>query len=552
MLQFNVVNLNLYDKVKLECITPIRKDNKLPTVMTVAGSDSSGGAGIEADIKTITTNKCYALTCIDFLTAQNTTGVINALGTDEKIVTSILDQNFSDIPIDSIKTGLLTEEAIFCLKNAIEKYNYKGILVVDPVMVSTSGYDFVSNKIIKSITDHLSPFITLITPNMIEAKVLINTITNEKQYDNNPLGSLHEMFEMCYKISKMTGIKNVLLKGGHQEWADEKLLTDVLYCSEKNTHYVIYSEKLVSVHTHGTGCTLSSAIASNLASGLSIINAVANGIVYVQNGIKMAPELGSGNGPLNHIQNVVKYNHEAKIQGTFTLPFNEGGVLEYLYNHPQIKESWEQYTNHEFMESIVNSSLKLENFKRFCEQNILYLISYQHALSFLLAKLNDFEDVQNCLEKLNLILDEVAKYKNILLSLGHTEDDIDKIEPIKECKDYMDALIDLSSNTGDILDIVVAMLPCCHGYYLACNNSENKNDCDTCFDLRDTLYSSWINEVLSESYYFYLKKEELRLNKAFKKYCLSEVKLQRAVEIFYMFTELEIKFLNSFLNKSVN
>lgn len=301
---YKVVDIDIYGSFNVLRETPA-VDNacKLKTVMSVAGSDSSGGAGIEADLKTITAHGCYGLTAITCLTAQNTIGVKNAIKTTPQLIEDILDSNFTDIPINAIKTGLLTEHAIPALRKSMEKYSYKGHLVVDPVMVSTSGYDFIDNIVLKMIIDSLSPFITIITPNMIEAKCLVNTLLQEQKYDENSILDLDDVFGMCQLIHENTGISNILIKGGHQQWGDSKL-TDILFISEEKTFYKFNSKMIDSRHTHGTGCTLSSAIASNLAKDLTLVNAVGNGIVYVQNGIKCAPRLGNGNGPLNHIQTI--------------------------------------------------------------------------------------------------------------------------------------------------------------------------------------------------------------------------------------------------------
>lgn len=546
----NIIDLNLYDGVNLESITPIKNGIKLSTVMTVAGSDSSGGAGIEADIKTITEHKCYALTSIVCLTAQNTTGVSSAYASKESTVSSILDENFSDIPIDSIKTGLLTPESIPALKNAIEKFEYKGYLVIDPVMGSTSGYDFVKSDVLKLIVDALSSYATLITPNMIEAKALLNTLLNEHVYSREPIESIEKICDMCLKIHNLTGIKNILIKGGHQKWStNSKLLTDILYCSSNNTYYIMRSEMLNSKHTHGTGCSLSSSIASNLANGLSIVNAVANGIAYVQNGIKSAPQLGNGNGPLNHIQNFQLLNYEARIND-FKLPFEKENALNYFYNHPTIAESWEKYTSHSFMKLMGNYKIKLETFISFVEQNLLYMINYQHALGYLLTKLTSIEDMNATINKMNIVVSEISKLKSILQLAGYNEPTISSIKATNECKEYMDKLSELAKYSGDLLDIQVAILPCYYGCHLSCNNARKEMESIENPDLNDSrykLFPLWLDGITSEEYSKSSQTERSILNNHVWRYCKSEVKLNRIIEIFRTFTELENKFLDSFV-----
>lgn len=547
---YNFVRIHLYDDDQLETITPIKFDNKLNTVLTVAGSDSSGGAGIEADIKTITAHKCYAATNIVCLTAQNTKGVINSGNTSQGLVADIFDEILSDIQFKAIKTGLLTEAAIKELKNAIEKYNYTGDLVVDPVMVSTSGYDFVSNRVLQLITDTLSPHISLITPNMIEAKALLNTLTASQVYDSHNLESLDEIFHMGKEIHNLTGIKNVLIKGGHQKWNDAKLLTDVLYSSEKDCYYVMCSEMIVSQHTHGTGCTLSSAIASNLANGFSMINAVANGIVYVQNGIKNAPLLGHGNGPLNHIQYVEQYNYEGKLNGKFKLPFKRGGALSYLINHPKIEEPWTRYINHEFMNKINNFELPFDCFMKFLEQNVVYLVNYAHVIMSLASKGKNIEDIELTASRLTTISKEIAKYKELLRQNNYTEHMIRSIKPSKECEAYMNALSELAKHSGDVLDVTVSLSPCFHGYLMSCLNARKNapsDDVITVDQLKKSLYSQWMEQNTSSWYSSACDDADMKLNNLFDVHCLSAIKLERTVEIFRYFTVLEIEFLNSFL-----
>lgn len=544
----NIKEIDLNTSVKLESITPL-KNGKVPTVMTVAGSDSSGGAGIEADIKTITEHHCYALTAISTLTAQNTNGVKDVIPTTENMIGNILDENLSDIQIDCIKTGLLTDASIKELKKAVIKYSYNGNLVVDPVMVSTSGFDFVSNDFLNLLIGTLAPHITVITPNLIEAKAIINTLSENKIYDENPLATLDDMFIMCKSIYDLTGIKNVLVKGGHQKWGyDEHLLIDTLYVSETNTCVAFYSEMLSSKNTHGTGCTLSSAIASNLASGLSMINSIANGIVYVQQGIRTAPSIGHGHGPLNHLQNFQRFNYETLIQDKFVLPFPTGKALEFLCNHPQIKEYWQKYTNHEFMKQIKNFKLSFSKFIEFVEQNVVYLTNYAHVILYMGTKLSNEDDFLMEGDRLKTISIEIKKYKTILKKFGYTDQKINNITASPVCQEYMNSLLNIAKDCGDLFDISISLAPCFHGYYLACLNASKLDEiviCDN--DLQKEIFENWVEQNLSDWYKNACVDSEVKLNKTFEQNCLSNTKLERAVEIFKMFTILEIKFLNEYL-----
>lgn len=545
--KYTTREIHLYDDSYNESITPISESNKLNTVLTVAGSDSSGGAGIEADIKTISAHKCYALTTIVSLTAQNTMGVINAAPTTKEMIKNMLSENFTDISICAIKTGLLTEDAIVELKNAILQFEYKGYLVADPVMVSTSGFDFINNSVLKLLIETLSPFITLLTPNMVEAKCLLNTLYDQKLYDkSNDIDKIEEIYDMCLKIYARTGISNILIKGGHQNWKDSNLLTDVLYCSDSNSFTVFKSEMINSKNTHGTGCTLSSAIASNLSNGLSIINSVANGIVYVQNGIKTAPNIGNGHGPLNHIQNMKQYNYMSSSK--FELPFKTGEALEYLVNHPEVKDHWNSYTNHNFMKMVYNFKLPLDNFKRFAEQNYIYLQRYANVILKLASKSHNIIEMEDSVKILNDTFVEIKRHKNILSQLGFTDEYIENIKPSKECTLYTNELMNLAENSGDMFDIIVSLTPCFHGFREASLNAMRENSRGSNVDkFTREVYVKWIDQNTSEWYDNACINDKERLDLFFRKYCSDKIKLDRTIFIFKKFTKLEIDFLNSFL-----
>ncbi|GMM35215.1 bifunctional hydroxymethylpyrimidine kinase/phosphomethylpyrimidine kinase [Saccharomycopsis crataegensis] len=541
MTKFKVFEIHLYEHDSLELIVPLNTAN-LPAVLTVAGSDSSGGAGIEADLKTIIAHKCYGLTGITTLTAQNTTGVEDVLTISQSMMKSILDANFSDIKISSIKTGLLTKESIAALKYAIDKYEYKNNLVVDPVMVSTSGFEFMKSDLFECINREIGNSITIITPNLLEAKAIINTLSGKNLYTNEPLETIEEMYMMCRKIFDLTGIENILIKGGHQKWKQQDLLTDTLYCSENDSYYVFHSKMIDSVHTHGTGCTLSSAIASNMAHGLSIINAVANGIIYVQNGIRSAPGFGRGNGPLNHIQSFKLFNYEAIVEDkSFKLPFSEGEAFKFLFNHPRIAKHWQEYINHPFMFKVRDMSLPLEKFRHFIQQDYVYLINYSHIMSYLATYSTSKEDFRSDLAKLFALHEEMNKTGDIISLLN--DDPTKGFEPNPTNKEYMEKLLDIATNTGDALDITTALTPCFHGYSIAAHNANNSvKKYHKADKLTTEVYTRWIDGNLQTVYSEACKVSEIEFNALIRKRCKSQQKLDRVIEIFETFTKLEVQF----------
>lgn len=252
-------------------------------ILTIAGSDSSGGAGIQADIKTITAHKMYAESAITALTAQNTTGVYSIFDTTPEFVMEQLDCIFTDIYPDAVKIGMVSNKDIIeAIAKKLIEYKAKNI-VVDPVMVATSGSNLMKDGTVKTLIEKLIPLATVITPNIPEAQVLSGI----------EIKTTGDMVRAAGIIAKLTD-GAILLKGGHlSDTAD-----DLLY---RNGESIWYSAKKISnPNTHGTGCTLSSAIACNLAKGEDLADAVAHAKDYITDAISAMLDLGKGNGPLDH------------------------------------------------------------------------------------------------------------------------------------------------------------------------------------------------------------------------------------------------------------
>ena len=253
------------------------------TALTIAGSDSSGGAGIQADIKTMTANGVYAMSAITALTAQNTTGVTDIMEVTPKFLAEQLDCIFTDIRPDAVKTGMVSSsELIEVIADKLTEYKAKNI-VTDPVMVSTSGSRLISEQGLENLKKYLLPISALATPNVPEAAILsgIN------------IKNLQNMQNAAKIISDKYGCA-VLCKGGHLEDCSD----DLLYSDGE--FYTYPSVRIDNPNTHGTGCTLSSAIASNLAKGFEISQAVENAKAYVTKAIGVKLDLGTGRGPLMH------------------------------------------------------------------------------------------------------------------------------------------------------------------------------------------------------------------------------------------------------------
>ena len=257
-------------------------------ILIIAGSDSSGGAGIQADIKTVTALGGYAMTAITAITAQNTTGVKSIVPVNPKEIEKQILFTCKDIKPDVIKIGMLhSSKVISSITKSLKKIQTKKI-VLDPVMVAKGGTKLINEAAIKSLKQKLINKIYMLTPNIPEAEVLANI----------KIRNLRDMKEAGKKILKL-GAKNILLKGGHR---NSKYIEDV-YLNRREI-VVFKSKKIKTKNTHGTGCTLSSAIATFLSCGKPLKMSCELGIKYVNQAIKSDLNFGNGYGPINHLNSI--------------------------------------------------------------------------------------------------------------------------------------------------------------------------------------------------------------------------------------------------------
>lgn len=263
-------------------------------VLTIAGSDSGGGAGIQADIKTISAMGCYASSAITAVTVQNTLGVQAVHPIPLDILEGQIDAILSDIGADAIKIGMLhSTKVVNLVAEMIEKYGIRNV-VLDPVMVSTSGHKLIEDDAIESIKNRLIPLSRVITPNIPEAEILSGCKISSDQD-----------FEQIAKKLSFNKSVSVLLKAGH---LDNDCLVDYFYNVEDNTITLLPSKRVKTRNTHGTGCTLSSAFASALARGEELTTASKSAKKYIEQAIVSGAEyeIGHGHGPVNHGFNPLK------------------------------------------------------------------------------------------------------------------------------------------------------------------------------------------------------------------------------------------------------
>jgi hydroxymethylpyrimidine/phosphomethylpyrimidine kinase len=261
---------------------------KYHKVITIAGSDSGGGAGIQADIKTFAALGCYGMSVITALTAQNTRGVNAVHATPVAFVRAQLEALFEDIGTEAVKIGMLhSGEMVQIVAEQLIKHQAKNI-VLDPVMTAQSGDDLSSLEAFDAMKEHLFPLVTVLTPNLPEAGLFLNREIN----------NLEDMHQAARDLAQI-GTRNVLIKGGHLTGHNS---TDILYIGQEDRSVVLQGDRIETRNNHGTGCTLSSAVASFLAKGFTLEEASRSAKEYLTGSIRAGAEyeIGQGSGPPHH------------------------------------------------------------------------------------------------------------------------------------------------------------------------------------------------------------------------------------------------------------
>ena len=258
-------------------------------ILIIAGSDSSGGAGIQADIKTVTALGSYAMTAITAVTIQNTTGVKSIIPIDPKEISNQIEFTSKDIKPDAIKIGMLHSTEV--IKSIIRSLNVIKIkkIILDPVMIAKGGAKLMDSKAVKLLKDELIKKVSLITPNIPEAEILTDTKIKTKE-------------DMIFAASILInlGAKNVFIKGGH---LDSKVVQDIFV--NKKEIMLIKNKRITTSNTHGTGCTLSSAISTFFACGKTLKKSCELATKYVNNSIRSNLNYGKGHGPINHLSSII-------------------------------------------------------------------------------------------------------------------------------------------------------------------------------------------------------------------------------------------------------
>ena len=480
----------------------------MKTALTIAGSDSSGGAGIQADIKAMTMNGVYAMSAVTALTAQNTTGVTGILEVSPDFLKQEIDAVFTDIFPDAVKTGMVSSSAlIHTIAESLRHYNARNI-VVDPVMVSTSGARLIAEDAVKTLADELLPLALVATPNIPEAEILSGVKIDGKD----------SMTEAAKKINALYGCA-VLVKGGHNINDANDLL-----CTGQDALTWFYGEHINNTNTHGTGCTLSSAIAANLAKGFTLEEAVMRAKEYISGALGAMLDLGKGSGPLNHAFNLTgKYSEYQSL---------------YSRLMASVADIWPQYYSHPFVKGIETGELDVQKFRHYITQDYLYLNEYAKVFSIGAAKAKNPELMALFASYVQAITKvEINIHHGYLGRFGVSQEEIDATPRTHENLAYTSYMIRTAYEEGEA-EIAAAVLSCAVSYQdIALNIVKNNPDA-----VNHEVYGNWVKCYSGEEYISGNKVILRILEELTENY--TDRQIQHLAEIFRVCSRHELEFWN--------
>ncbi|KAI8282327.1 putative hydroxymethylpyrimidine/phosphomethylpyrimidine kinase 2 [Colletotrichum sp. SAR11_57] len=449
-------------------------------VLVIAGSDSSGGAGLEADQKVIAAHGCYAMTATTALTAQDTTGVHDIHHVPQDFLVKQIDACVNDIGVDALK------------RHRVPK------IVVDPVMIATSGAELLPRDAVAELLEGLLKVTTVLTPNIPEAKLLLQ----DAGFEGAEVASVADLEEMARKV-KGLGPEWVLVKGGHAPFKadftvakteeEKEVVVDVLY--GEGGFVRIESPYQASKDTHGTGCSLASAIASGLAKGLSVPEAARAGV--------------------------------------------RGRFIEYMLARPDVKDVWSEFVYHPFVMAMGDGTLPLESFKKYLIQDYLYLVHFARANSLASYKAKNIADISAGASIVSHIAREMSLHIDYCKGFGITVPEIEATEEHQACTAYTRYVLDVGQSE-DWIALQMALAPCLLGYGAVAKQLHG--DVKTKRD--DNTYWKWIENYVADDYVQAVKTgSELIERHAVLQ---SPSSIERLIKIFIHGTKMEIGFWEMF------
>ncbi|KAI1958846.1 trifunctional hydroxymethylpyrimidine kinase/phosphomethylpyrimidine kinase/thiaminase [Ophidiomyces ophidiicola] len=542
---------------------------KLRRVLVIAGSDSSGGAGLEADQRVLAAHHCYALTATTALTAQNTLGVQDIHVVPTEFVRKQISAGLEDVGADVVKIGMLaSKDTVLMVSNAL-RHHQVPVIVLDPVMVSTSGSQLLPSEAVSSVRTNLLPITTVLTPNIPEGLLLLR----DSGIDVPDPENLDDAITLAEQLHKL-GPRYILLKGGHlpltaarkkPELLEEaSIVVDILY--DGTSVHLIETEYSRSRNTHGTGCSLASAIAANLTENMEVLRAVREACRFVEAGIKTSIDIGQGHGPINHFHSL------------YSLPFSPGHFLDYVLERPDVRPLWESFTKHEFVNRLADATLPLNSFRDYLIQDYLYLVHFARSNALAAYKnqtmegisavsipsLNSTKDqnslphiyqetdqipklVRTCwsttadassLKSAKIVLHierEMALHLDYCASFGLSKEDIEFHKESQACTAYSRYILDVGQSE-DWLALQVALSPCLIGYgAIAQRLHTDEGSVRT-----DNKYWKWVENYVAEDYSAAVRLGSELLETHMRN--VSRFRVEELVRIFKRATELEIGF----------
>ncbi|OBZ75462.1 putative hydroxymethylpyrimidine/phosphomethylpyrimidine kinase 2 [Grifola frondosa] len=496
-------------------------------VMSIAGTDPSGGAGIQADLKTFTALGCYGTAVVTALTAQNTTGVQAVHPAPPQFVEQQLRSVLADIDVRAIKTGMLfdADNTRAVARTLAAFYADAGAalppLVCDPVCVSTSGHTLLHPDAIDVMVAELFPLVTLITPNKCEAELLLSRRGRPVKID-----TLEDMVASAEQLLAL-GPKAALLKGGHitatradvdrvvsqhphirvvsegllsenmeilqiveEDAAAKILVVDVLRQADSTVFFI--SPRIESTSTHGTGCTLSAALACALSRGEDLIEATRQATTFTHLGIENALPIGHGFGPLNHLHGLVM-----RVVPLPT-PSSPHPLTRTLIQSTQ--DTWKAYVEHDFVRQLARGTLPRECFLHFITQDYLYLKYYARAYGLLAAKSSSLDAIHAATQTIINIVNEVAMHKAYCAQWGISAADLEATPEEAATTAYGAYILDIGLQ-GDGAKLVVALAACLLGYgEVGLWLKKEAARPNTWVKLDNNPYTKWIDDYSGSEY----------------------------------------------------
>ncbi|KAF9550642.1 hypothetical protein EC957_011957 [Mortierella hygrophila] len=448
--------------------------------LTIAGSDSGGGAGIQADLKTFTSLETFGTSVITSVTSQNTLAVDGIHAIPAAFVAQQLEAVLSDIGTNAIKTGMLCNaEIVSAVAKTLRKFypdSEKNVpnLVVDPVMIATSGAALLDSNAIDTLIKDILPLCLVLTPNVPEAEFIL--ANHQKTNTAIKIDSLDQMKLAAQELARL-GPSIILLKGGHlplykssgkavpHELFDsisdlsvemeELELVDLIWDSRTGVFTELRKDFLRTSSTHGTGCTLSAAIAAHLAHGLEAHEAITKATDYIQSAIRDGLTVGNGKGCLNHFHHVVPRSIEKPTR------YNPHPLTSHLLQ--ACKDDWEKYTQHAFVQGIADGTLPKESFIHYMKQDYLFLQTYARAHGLGAFKARTMAESKAFAEIVVHIADESKLHIDYCAKWGITYEEMVNTPESMANVAYTRYVLDIGM-TGDLLELGLAIAPCLIGY----------------------------------------------------------------------------------------